>query len=430
MVDLFIDGTENPDVVQPQRENARTLGFKEKHLLVRDPNNPRVAIIRTSDRIQFKGCRRRWGWSSHLRGNLGPKHGISPLWFGTGFHFALEDFHGYNRFGHPKAAFMAYVDAQYRKFKSNPQKLPEDIAELIELGKGMMDYYILWLQKRSNNLLKTYWQDGEPQLEVNGRFKVPWEPGKFGYDEVWYSFTIDRVCIDDDGFLWPLDYKTAKVIETLHLLTDPQVTAYMWLAPFIYPKPIGGFLYQQHRKSLPSPGRLIYGGSKVSTAENQGTSWLMYRKTLVDMYGSVEKAPDENIQFLKRLGMAEDEWKDPYIQIDKVSRNARRGESEGATLLLELEDMLNPDLPLYPNKGRFCLNTWKPELSCPFVSPCTSLDDGSDWVTELELTTEPREKKYDGWRDAVIWPGSVEEAEQAKRDESNKFDRSFLDIDI
>src|SRR5690606_5790988 len=107
--------------------------------------------------------------------------------------------------------------------------------ELVELGKGMMDYYILWLQQRTNNLLKTYWVDGVPQVEVNGRFKIPWEKGKFGYDEVYYSFTIDRVCIDEDGFLWPLDYKTAKVIETLHLLTDPQVTAYMWLAPFIYP---------------------------------------------------------------------------------------------------------------------------------------------------------------------------------------------------
>lgn len=428
MVDLLVDGTQIPNVFPNQRVGARTLNTVKVDVSTENTaDSKRIAIIRTSDRIAFKNCRRRWAWSSHLRGNLGPKHGISPLWFGTGIHFALEDFHGYNKFEHPTKAFMAFVDASRRHHKSDPNKLPEDIDELVELGKGMMDYYILWLQQRTNSLLKTYWVDGVPQVEVNGRFKIPWEKGKFGYDEVYYSFTIDRVCIDEDGFLWPLDYKTAKVIETLHLLTDPQVTAYMWLAPFVYSKPIGGFLYQQHKKSIPNPGRLIYGGSKVSTAENQSTSYIMYRKTLIEKYGSVDRSPEENQNYLKRLMMYEDEWKDPFIQIDKVSRNERRGESEGAIVLLELEDMLNPDLPLYPNRTRFCLNTWKPELSCPFISPCTSLDDGGDWITELELTTDQRESNYDSWRSSLIWPGSEEAASDIQKAQS--LDRSFLDLD-
>src|SRR3954468_7715100 len=72
-----------------------------------------VARIRTSDRIGFKRCRRRWGWNSHLRGNLGPKEAQNPLWFGTGMHFALEDYHGFNVYGSPTEAFKAYCSATY-----------------------------------------------------------------------------------------------------------------------------------------------------------------------------------------------------------------------------------------------------------------------------------------------------------------------------
>lgn len=369
--------------------------LKDSHTAVRDPKNPRVAIIRTSDRITFKNCRRRWGWSSHLRHNLGPNTGISPLWFGTGMHFALEDFHGYNRFGHPTKAFMAYVDARKRH---DPELLPDDVTELIELGQGMMDYYVIWLQQRTNTLLRTFWFNGIPQVEVNFKFRVPWDPGKFGYDEVYYSGTIDRICEDQNGLLWPLDYKSAKVIETLHYLTDPQVSVYDWAAPHIYDRPIGGFLYQQHRKATPNKGRILKNGS-VSLDKSQLTTRLLYKQTLIEVYGDVEKAPPANQDFLTYLAQWEDETQDSFVRIDKITRNERRQQSEGVKILLEIEDMLNPDLALYPNPTRDC-----PKF-CPFYSPCVSLDDGGDWKHELRMTTMPRDPVYDTWRKRIVWPG-------------------------
>jgi hypothetical protein len=371
--------------------------------LTKDPNNPRIGIIRTSDRITFKQCRRKWGWSSHLRHNLGPKHGISPLWFGTGIHFALEDFHGYNRFGHPKAAFDGFVEASKRHFKDRTYRLPDDVAQLVELGHQMLDYYIIWMQQRihSYGALKTLWIDGVPQVEVNFRFRIPGDYSRFGYDEVYYSGTIDRVCIDEAGLLWPIDYKTAKNIEIMHFLTDPQISAYMWAVPHLYKHPIGGFGYLQLRKSLPNPGRILQNGH-VSTAQNQGTNYYMYRQTLIQVYGSVDRSPEPHQIFLNNLLMGMDEWKDDVIQFDRIGRNERHGMSEGAKILLEVEEMLNPDLPLYPNPTRMCAH-W--QYPCSFLSACTSLDDGSDWVHELEMTTEPREEKYDTWRDFLVYPG-------------------------
>lgn len=396
MVELTIQ----PDIDVSQLPLGRNISLT--HVAAPDPNNPRIAIIRTSDRIAFKKCRRSWGWSSHLRHNLGPKYGISALWFGTGIHFALEDFHGWNRFGHPKEAFLAFVAASKAH---NPNKLPDDWKELVELGEGMMDYYVIWLNQRKNTLLKTYWYNGEPQVEVNFRFKIPGDWTHYGYDEVYYSGTIDRVCVDEFGHLWPLDYKTAKAFEVGHFLLDPQITVYMWAMPHIYPDPLGGFMYMQMKKSIPQPGRLVYSGSKISTAENQDTTWWLYRQTMIEKYGSVDASPLDNQKYLTRLAMEEDEWKDRFIQVDRIQRNDRMGQSEGAKILLELEDMLNPNLPLYPNPSRWC-NHW--QYPCNFLSACTSMDDGGDWMHELEMTTDPREPKYDGWRDKIIWPGETD----------------------
>lgn len=363
-----------------------------------DPNNPKVAIIRTSDRITFKKCRRRWGWSSHLRHNLGPKQAQSPLWLGSGFHFGLEDFHGYNRFGHPRDAFLAYI----KVFKDHfPNKLPERWELDRDLGVEMLEYYILWLQQQRDPL-RTFWFNGEPQVEVNFRFEVPFDASKWGYEKVIYSGTIDRVVEDENGLLWFMDYKTAKAIQTLHYLTDPQVSVYMWAGPYIYGREMGGFIYQQHRKTIPrAPTKLVRGG--VSIAQNMSTSRLLYKQTLEEVYGTVESAPRENIDYLNGLTLREHPDYDDYIRRDKINRNSASAEAEGTKILLELEDMLNPDLPLYPNPDRDCA------VMCSFHSPCVSLDDGSDWRYELDNTMEPRPNSYDPWRSYIKYPGDAKD---------------------
>ena len=186
---------------------------------------PRIAVIRTSDRLMFRRCRRRWGWNSHLRGNIGPKQNASPLWMGSGFHFALEDCHGENHYGHPTAAFQAYTDATIRQSRYNLQKLPGDLEELRVLAIGMLEYYWdEWLKNRDP--LTTFIWNGKPQVEVNFRVEIPIEVQAYGYDKVYYSGTIDRVAIDEHGQLWIVEYKTAKAIQTMHLDNDTQVSSY------------------------------------------------------------------------------------------------------------------------------------------------------------------------------------------------------------
>jgi hypothetical protein len=348
----------------------------------------RIAVIRTSDRNNYRRCRRRWNWQSHLRGNLTPVESASPLWFGTGFHYAMEDFHGLRKFDHPVKAFEAYVKATYKQAKGDPRRLPYDWLDLIELGRGMLGYYAdTWMVARDP--LRTFVFKGVPQVEVHVQFPLPIKSPY--YDEVIYGATLDRVVIDDNGELWIVDYKTAKRIQTQFLQTDPQISAYCWLASQLYGMPIAGFIYQQHRKDIPEDPRILATG-KVSTAKGLKTTHRHYRRSLLNIYGDVEFAPKANIDYLNRLNEIETVERDLFIRRDRVFRNQRQIEAEGVKCLLEVEEMLNHDLPLYPNPTRECAHL------CSFNSPCVSLDDGGDWEHELEIGFRPKDSNFDSWR--------------------------------
>lgn len=356
----------------------------------------RIAVIRTSDRIAFKRCRRRWGWNSHLRGNIGPKQNPAPLWMGTGFHFALEDYHSTQRFTKPSEAFIAYKEATQRAARHDPNRLPADIAELTTLACGMLDYYSeQWMISRDP--LQTYIYNGVPQVEVNFRVDIPYDATRWGYDKVVYSGTLDRVIVDENDQLWIVEYKTAKSVQTLHYANDSQVSAYCWAGNLLYGRPIAGVIYQQHRKDLVQEPRILASG-RLSTDKRQLITHRSLRAYMKNIYGDVAKAPQDFVDFLNWLATQEDAWSDKFIRRDRIHRNQHQSDAEGVKILMEVEEMLNPDLPLYPNPDRTCA------FMCPFNGACVSLDDGSDFQYELDILMEQRSKGYDTWRKFVTYP--------------------------
>ncbi len=194
----------------------------------------------------------------------------------------------------------------------------------------------------------------------------------FSVDCVMYRGTIDRVCIDEYGWLWVDEYKTAKVYAAQHYQTDPQCTKYVWAASMIYDKPVAGVIYEQFIKKVAQPPRILAGG-KVSTAKNTVTSYPLYKELLESLYGSIQKSPSLNQAHLQSIMRSETEDRDRYIIRDKIARNSNQCASEVEKIMLELEDVLNPDLPLYPNPTRDC------SRMCSFLTPCINMDDGSDW---------------------------------------------------
>lgn len=386
----------------------------------------KAIIIRTSDRISFKKCRRSWSWSSHLKGNLGPSYLASPLWFGSAIHYALEDFHGYKKFETAADAFHAYCIATT---KQHVRDLPDDAHELYDLGEAMMDYYEnYWLAEKKAD--DTYWEPdpdtGEliPQVEVNFEIPVPLDEHPHlkalaeaqGADCVLYRGTIDRISIDEYGRLWVVEYKTAKRAEHLHYQTDPQVTTYVWAAQNIYPdREVAGVVYHQFIKNKPQPPRILSSGM-ISTAKNLMTSAPLYRRALERMYGKVELAPMANRKFLIDVMSKEDENNDKYITREYIERNKTMVNAEAQKILLELEDMLNPDLPLYPNPTRDC------SRMCSFLASCIAFDDGGDWEGILDERFAQRDGPADRmWRKRMPDPEKLAEA-RAKKLKPDLFD--------
>ena len=363
-------------------------------------------ILRTSDRMLFKRCRRLWGWLSHLQQGRVLSESADYLWFGTGIHYALEDYHGLNLYEHPALAFMAYVHASRQA-----QILPGTWMEHQQLGVALMCYYLeQWLARRDP--LTTFEKDGIPQVEVNGvvdlEMKTP--DGR----DILYGFTLDRIVIDEHKRLWIVEYKTAKAIKIFNLDVDEQITAYCWAAWKLYGIPVAGVIYQQFRKNIPTLPKILATG-KVSIDPKQHTSAALYAKLLTDMYGGVEHAPKENIMAYNKLCAQEDEDKDRFIVRQRIERNQKQLDAFDIKVRMEIEDITNPNLPLYPNP------TWLCDAMCPLQAACVAMDDGSDWQTILDaysLSTSggltQREKEQSKWRMHLPEPQEVSlpEAEQ------------------
>lgn len=348
-----------------------------------------IVAIHTHDRILYKRCRRHWDFSSTIRRGLEPSSTApnANLWLGSGVHFALEDFHGYNRFGDP----MVALDAYYNAFSE--EQLPMEADSLMESGLKMLEYYLIWRKHRDD--YTTLWVDGVPQVEVNFQIVLDQVEDPKGRP-VLYRGTFDRVVRDVYGRLWLVDYKTARVIDTDKLETDPQISAYLWAGEMWYGEPIEGILYLQISKEPPVAPRRLTNGT-LSLDKRQRTTHGLYRAELLGQYGHQSKFPSQYVEFLNELAGQETPEGNRFIRMDLVRRNEAASASTYQHVLAEAREMLRLDLPIYPNFTRDCAR------DCSFRTACMCMEDGSDWQYILEAEFGKKGETNE-WRKRIKWP--------------------------
>lgn len=92
------------------------------------PSKWDIIPIHSSDRANFKRCRRYWNWSSPARQNLTLRadvFGIIPaLWFGTGIHWSLEQYYTPGLRRDPVEAWKTWFDIQWRGGEVTEEWLP------------------------------------------------------------------------------------------------------------------------------------------------------------------------------------------------------------------------------------------------------------------------------------------------------------------
>lgn len=340
--------------------------------------------IHTSDRMLYKRCRRKWDLASPTRQALAPVgEAISHFWFGSGFHFALEDYHGLNIYGDPLAAFKVYYDSHKQ------EERPSEAREMIDLAEGMFEHYKQWIKRR--DLFRTVWVDASEGYEgITREGKVPLVEYSFAQpinDRVEYRGTFDRIVQDEWGRYWILDYKTAARFDTSKLEMDPQVSAYCYYAQKEFGVPFEGMVFMQFLKSYPKPPRVLKNG-EFSVAQNQSTTHDLFLKAL----NEAGKPVTQNYaDYLTSLAKQETVEGDKYIRYDLVRRSQAQLDTVYQQILLEVEEMTNPNLPIYPNPTRDCV--W----DCSFKSLCVAMDDGSDWEFLRDSAYAPK-KEINNWR--------------------------------
>jgi hypothetical protein len=160
------------------------------------PDKWSIIPIHASDRASFKRCKRYWNWNSPSRQNLAIRadiYGVNiPLWFGTGIHYALEQFYTPGLSHDPVEAWKTWFDIQWRGgivteewldriYDLNPQPIMATTAEErhqypfgitgyrvrglqdivpdpnvteyiehYELGIGMMEFYKIYAEKNDD----------------------------------------------------------------------------------------------------------------------------------------------------------------------------------------------------------------------------------------------------------------------------------------
>lgn len=359
--------------------------------------------IHTSDRIAFKRCRRKWDFSSPLRKNLAPQSGaITPLWFGTGFHFALEDFHGLRLWPTAADAFAAYAQA------CSTDEKPANVEELLQLATGMFDHYDLWLAGRDEFELAIFKESDSaeaiqrPAAEVNFSIHLVDLDGYFNLP-VFYEGTLDGIYSHrSTGNFWIAEYKTAKVFDVQKLLTDDQVGAYLWSLSRCLPQSvIEGIVYKQFKKSVPNKITPLKTG-ELSVNKQQRTTYAEYRKALQELHPGVpiNELPNKYQEMLMYLSMQETPEGDDFINQQLVKRSPANILSQGRKINLDAFEMLN-DPAITTNPTRDC--TW----DCPFRDVCIAMDEGADWQGLLDLSFAPKCEATEQWQQRLHIPDSI-----------------------
>lgn len=425
--------------------------------------------VSTSFRRVFKRCRKKFDYSSSLKQSLTAKGSEKNknFWFGSGIHFALEDYHGKNLFGDPLYAFESYTE-------SFGDDVPEGAEPLGDLGLAMLDYYLQWLPKKNarygfrtagvtsdgklidvgegynfnqGNIAPAVEQEFTIDLGIkaivrvsdnnilchyneNSLFTLSPILGEFGdpvalidYDTVYthydnsigewvqvkvlpvcYHGTMDRIVVDNQGRFWIEDYKTAKNFDTNKLDLDEQITSYLWAAEQVFGIPFAGFVYLQMKKAKASKPNRNKDGT-LSVNKNQKTTYNLLKEELSKDYGDYRKAPKKYIDFLNVLAAKEDMYGDDFIRWDLVKRSIEQKKNTYKQIMAEVNDMLTVSYA-YPTPTRDCI--W----DCPFRSACILHQRGQykeeqQWLNEFfEYRDRTIQGHPDSWRDNIDMPES------------------------
>jgi hypothetical protein len=350
-------------------------------------------IIRTSDRGQFKGCRRAWDWGSKIRQNWDFRKAPSYLEFGTAIHRGLEVYYNPDTWTLPREVVMPLAVTEYVNSYRQARKdyldfigretlddlQQEEWEAQLELGKKMLANYFAWAKNNDRFTPRFVEVEFEVPIPVPPGLQLPADfENRDGYlwfrgEQVVYQGRIDLLLEDEYGRYWVDDHKTTAQMreDTLTFLElDEQTGSYCWAIQEMLGIPVAGALYNELYKGVPEPppeNKVVRMGRKFSVSKSQDTSYEVYKETVKEGDPVAYEAGlyDDILNYLRAEG-------NKYFRRTQIHRSPTELKNLGYTICLEAIDMLNDPL-IYPNPTKFRCGF------CAFRAPCLMQNDGSDY---------------------------------------------------
>jgi hypothetical protein len=404
--------------------------------------------IHTSGSKSFRGCRRRWNWL--FNEFWYPKTTAKPLEFGVAYHVGMEALYDPKLWDKPESVVLAlaqkaFYDTCHKQWKAYEEafgaddEVRKDYEERVQLGQGMLKYHVEHVRRKDKIAgykplfvevpfevpltdengeqiwckCKTCWTRFKNWLRENTEqasfynqrgqevfidlIPSPSEHGDIQWEgwrglPVTYGGRIDVILEGPDGRVWVLDWKTAARLAedtATFLLVDDQITRYLAALRECGYR-VAGFIYHEQKKALPDepePMERRYKGKLFSTNKQQDVEFDTYLKTVKenDPEAYMEGLYDEYLNFLR-------DNPNRFYGRHVIHRNDIELDMAWENVLLEAKDMIDPNLRIYPNAGRFNCQT------CAFLQPCLGKSNGEDY--EYTLRTLFDKRKYHYFEDA------------------------------
>jgi len=207
---------------------------------------------------------------------------------------------------------------------------------------------------------------------------------------VTYGGRIDALFIGPDGRVWIFDWKTAAQLasendRTEFLELDDQILSYcaaLWKLSI----DVAGFVYFEQKKALseePEPLVRPRLGRMFSVSKSASYNADVYERTIKENDpGAYELGLYEDyIEYLREEGGR-------FHMAYKEHRTPEQMKLCLEDIYQEAQDIIDPNLRIYKNAGRFNCQ-W-----CAFKEPCKEKSGGGDYTYALETMFEKRRYHY------------------------------------
>lgn len=350
-------------------------------------------VIRTTERTNYKKCRRLWKYTSNLYYNKEPVQQSMALLFGIGIHKGAETY--YNPATWDLLSFEAKVDAAVGAFHKSlelariaerdqgkgslSEERQEEYNEHFTLGEGMLRNYFDYAKVEDEKI-------GLVPIAVEEKFQIPvYMPGTdvplfIDNRPVVYQVRIDLVARhekENNGiYIW--DHKTAANIggDTKFLDLDTQLASYAWAYQVKHGEPVAGVMYNELAKSVPHPPKELKNGS-LSQDKRQLTTYELYAKA-IDEKGLDPEPYSAMLDFLSTKEQS-------FFRRTPIFKSQDEIYNQGIYVQYEVEEMAgSPNI--YPNPTKMNCNY------CAFQIPCNVANESGDEKFVLEDKTLFRQR--------------------------------------